>query len=297
MSTKGYLILASWLVFIGLLSWAGKAINWSVYANYHPKDRLSPYYKVGSSLWFEFTAFALVLAVILSAGRSVFSVRGIYLTITTVYGIFILLAGFSLLTVKVPNYFVHSVGDIRHHIPREFTKFPRNNDSVVRLDLCLSTLKGIYSKDRGCRRAQTVLLSPKPIEQRASHDLRYLLEKTQGFNLEQGQVIATEAANHYRLAHNNSQDLISYTVRGDRQNATYHLQFNKQNELVRFVYCRFISTSKRETNICEHWASISLGTLNYQLEGTADFEPQQWQQQDEKLLELIAQWRIDENKE
>lgn len=299
---KKYLILISWLVVLLLILALWLVIGFVVSAFYHPNYPAAPYYEMASMLWLPALAICFIFALILTIWRKRLSVRQMQRGIMGTYGGLLLIAALALITVEpVPAYFTHMVGDVQYQVPREFTS-RQNRRNGVNLDICLETLTGIYSRGRGDCDYERVYLSrnvAETIRPKLVIFFSSFFEEIPEFNLEGNKVILLASAEQYRVK--SSDRYKSYTFDRNQEksfktttNIYYnlvHLQINEQNELVRFVGCRYNQYSGN--HYCQNWLRKSQGLLEYQSKGSADFNLELWQKTENSLLNLINQWKVD----
>ena len=304
--TKSTLLFINWAIFILLIFCSWLIINLQVSAFYHPNSLLSPYSSAIAKIWI----ISLVTSFFLSTGLSLFSnsvsLQSMQKTTITVYGFLIILAIIVIILVKpVPKYFIHIVGEQKYQVPREFTSI-QNSQSGMRLDICLENLKGIYDYSRGNCKYKYVSFSALPINKVAYVDVPLFFDTSEEFDINDGdQVIFLEGSEQYLVQTTNG--ISSYTIenvikksdlddnieQAKSFDVSTHFQVDSRDILVRFVRCREFRYRDITRNFCTHYVKTALAVLQYEIEGATDFNPENWQKTDHKLLNLISQWKID----
>lgn len=294
MKAKGYLLLANWLIVIILILAIWLIINMAVSAFYHPNGALAPYYAIAPQVWGMFVVVSLILAIALSICRNSLSVRGMYISMAGAYSVITIIATIAFFQIEpVPDYFIQSVGNTQYKIPREFTSM-QNSESGVILKMCIETLEGIYARGISNCESNSVTLYPytsDSLQKGTPFELSYFFKNTDEFDIDGNRIILSDEATKYKIPING---LRSYTIsdRVSSRSKTIHLQINEQNELIRFVSCRQYKSGVNKRHICEHWVKTPEGILQYELEGTADFDLELWQQTERNILNLLSQWKV-----
>lgn len=292
MKIKGFLILVNWAVLIVLILSLGLVINIVVSAFYQPNGAFAHYYNEIPKIWGICFVISLLLAIGLSTFRKYFTARGMLMLMGTAYGILLVIATVQLIQVEpVPDHFIHSVGNVRYEVPREFTS-SQDSKSGVRLLICLKTLKGIYDPDRGDCKYERVALSLDSLTRSTHHPLPLFFDRVNEFDLDGDKVILLEGAEGYQIQ--STDKVRSYTIINDKRfYSITHLQIDYQDGLTRFVSCRKFTSQGTEKHDCNHWVKTSQGILEYELKGSANFDLELWQKTDKNLLNLISSWRLD----
>ena len=161
----------------------------------------------------------------------------------------------------------------------------------MRIDLCIETLAGVYSGKRAGCDVDTVRLYPTPISEAWSLKRDIFFKDSEAFDLTNDQVIFRQGAEEYRIEAANN--LKSYAILTSEEQPPYtvsiYFQVDEQDQLIRFVAC----PQYREAGWCEHIVKTPDGVLVYDISEPKDFNIELWEQREQRLLSLIAQWKIE----
>lgn len=300
MRGKRIIIALNWIALIFWIVCTWGVIVSYVSAYYHPGAPGAPTYIALPRIWFP----ALFVSAILTIALSYFNKRlsaskMMLITLSTYFFVGISMALLIARVEPLPDYIIHSVGEVKYRVPKEYTQSTGSGSSnSLQISICLENLKGIYDPTLDCSYEQVGLYETFD-EVRKNKILSFFQTVYEfDFDEETNSVFLNEDAKQYEVPAETELKTFTYNEpwssfdRDDEVikhvNYPMHFQIDEQNKLVRFVSC--YQSTKRDD--CEHIVVTKQGTLTYTAEGSVDFDLSRWQAKEKEILELIDQWKI-----
>ncbi|MEM9816246.1 MAG: hypothetical protein AAF827_07570 [Cyanobacteria bacterium P01_D01_bin.6] len=300
MTGKRIIIALNWIAFIFWIVCTWGVIVLYVSAYYHPGAPGAPTYKALPGIWFPALFIIAILTIALSLLRKRLSKsKMILLTLGTYFLVGISMALLIARVETLPDYTIHSVGEVKYRVPKEFTQSTRSLESL-QISICIESLKGIYDPTIDCSYEQVGLYETFD-EVRKDKIFSFSQRVNEfDFNDETNSISLNNDAKQYEVPAGTGLKDFTYDKswspfdRDDevmkRVNYPIHLQVDEQNNrIVRFVSC----TQSTKYDDCEHIVITDQGTLTYTYVGSVELDLNRWQAKEKEIFELINQWRID----
>jgi hypothetical protein len=302
MRGKRIIIALNWVALIVWIVCTWGVIVLYVSAHYHPGAPGAPTYTALPRIWFPALFVIAILTIVLSyLNKRLSASKMILLTLSTYFLIGISMAVLMARVEPLPGYTIHSVGEAKYRVPKEFTQYTGSLDSL-QISICIENLQGIYDPTLDCsyeRSYEEVSLYDTFDKVRKDKLISFFRQAYEfDFDEETNSVFLNEDAKQHEVPTETGLKTFTYDKpwssfdRDDEVikhvNYPMHFQIDEQNKLVRFVSC-YQSTNR---DYCEHIVVTEQGTLIYTAEGSVDLDLSRWQAKEKEILDLIDQWKI-----